>query len=341
LFGSIYLAMISFQHTSFLMALVLLVPLCLLFIWVLRWKNQTKKRIGDEQLVNALTANYAARYFRLKFILMLAVVALSVIAAANLRMPKATDGGKRAGIDVMVALDVSNSMLAQDVKPNRLERAKQVLNRLVDKIGDNRLGLVVFAGQAYLQMPLTADLAAAKLYIANAAPNAVSLQGTMVGEALKLCDASLDTKEKKYKAVVLISDGEDHDENAGAAVKQLAESGVIVHTIGIGSPAGAPILDTETGDYKKDSEGNTVSSKLNEQELKNLAEKTGGTYQLFSTADEVAANLLASFDNMEKKQVGTGEQREYTTFFQWFVALALLLVIFEIVVPERKMKWFA
>ena len=267
--------MIVFEHIEFFIGLAVLLPILLLFIYVNRWKRKVKMQIGDEELVNRLTENFSQPNFRIKFYLLILAVMLCVIAAVNIRTPKSGGSGKRSGIDIMVALDVSNSMLAQDIKPNRLERAKQLLNKMVEKIGDNRMGLVVFAGQAYLQMPLTSDLGAAKMYISNASPNVVSLQGTVVGEALRICNASLDTKEKKYKAIVLISDGEDHDDKAEEIVKQLTESGVIVHTVGIGSPDGAPIFDAEANDYKKDASGNIVISKLNEKELQNIAALTG------------------------------------------------------------------
>lgn len=297
--------------------------------------------MGDEELISKLTANFSAKHYRYKFYFLIAAVVLCIIGAANVRSPKPSGGGKRSGIDVMVALDVSNSMLAQDIKPNRLERARQLLNKMVDKIGDNRMGLVIFAGQAYLQMPLTADLSAAKMYIANASPDAVSMQGTVVGDALRICDASLDTKEKKYKAVILISDGEDHDTKSEEVIKQLDDNGVVVHTVGIGSPEGSPIMDMETNDYKKDDAGNVVISKINEKELQDIASKTGGTYQLFSNADEVVDNLMTQLNSMDRKQLGNGEQREYTTYFQLFVLLAFILLLVELIIPERKMKWFA
>jgi Ca-activated chloride channel family protein len=333
--------MFSFEHVEFFIGLAALIPLVLLFVFVLRWKRKVRRHMGDEELVNSLTSNFSAKNYSYKFYLQLLAIVLCVVGAANLRTPKNAGGGKRSGIDIMIALDVSNSMLAQDIKPNRLERAKQLLNKLVEKVGDNRMGLVLFAGQAYLQMPLTADLSAAKMYISNASPDAVPMQGTVVGDALRICDASLDTKEKKYKAVILISDGEDHDPKSEEVVKQLHENGVIVYSVGIGSPEGSPIFDAESNDYKKDEAGNVVISKLNEKELQQIAEQTGGSYHLFTSADEVTDQLMAAVDDMEKKQIGTGEQREYTTYFQWFLLAALLLLILEVIIPERKMKWLA
>jgi Ca-activated chloride channel homolog len=333
--------MLSFQHTEFLIGLAVLIPLCALFFFIIRWKKKVKKQIGDEELVNLLISDYAPKNFSFKFFLILTALALSIIGAANIRKPAKGSTGNRAGIDVMVALDVSNSMLAQDIKPNRLERAKQVLSRIIDKIGNNRMGMVVFAGQAFLQMPLTSDLAAARLYVSNASPDAVPTQGTVIGDALRLCNTALDTKEKKYKAIILISDGEDHDEKANQVLKELQDNGVVVYTIGIGSPDGAPIFDAAINDYKKDEKGNTVISKLNEKDLQNIAEQTGGEYYLFTNADDVSNKVSASIGQMEKKQIGGTGIRVYTSYFQWFLLAALIFLLFEIIIPERKMKWFS
>lgn len=331
--------MYAFQHKEFLWGFLALLPLAVIFWLVLRWKGNVKKQLGDPLLIESLTAAYAPKNFVYKFILLSLAIVLCIIAAANLRQPVGRGGGNRAGVDVMVALDVSNSMLAQDVKPNRLERAKQVLNKIMEKMGDNRLGLVVFAGQAYLQMPLTADLTSAKMYVSNAAPNAVPMQGTVVADALRICNNSLDTKEKKYKTIILISDGETHDEKTAEAIKELEESGVVVHTVGIGSPDGSPIFDAATNDYKKDENGNTVISKLNEKDLQNIAASTKGQYVLFSNADEVSEKIVTALDQMEKKQLGSTGHRQYASFFQYFLLAALALLVLEIFIPEIKMKW--
>ncbi len=290
-----------------------------LFFFVIKWKKKVKRQIGDVELVNALTADYSPKNFNYKFILIALSLALCIIAAANLRAPAKGNTGMRTGIDVMIALDVSNSMLAQDIKPNRLERAKQVISSIIDKMSNNRLGMVVFAGQAFLQMPLTSDLAAAKLYVSNASTDAVPRQGTVIGDALRLCNTSLDTKEKKYKAVILISDGEDHDDKVEDVLKELQDAGVVVYTIGIGSPEGSPIFDPALNDFKKDENGTTVVSKLNEVDLQNIAAKTEGQYYLFTNADEVANKAAAAIDQMEKKQIGGTGIRVYSSYFQWFL----------------------
>lgn len=331
--------MLSFQNIEYLLGLLLLIPIVGLFVFVLKWKKKVKQQIGDEELVNALIADYSPKNYRTKFIFIAISIALCVVGAANLRKPAQGNTGNLTGVDVMVALDVSNSMLAQDVKPDRLERAKQVLSKIVDKLGSNRLGLVVFAGEAYLQMPLTSDLAAAKLYISNASTEAVPTQGTDIDKALTICNSSLDTKEKKYKAVILITDGETHDEKIENSIKLMQENGVVVHTIGIGSPQGAPIFDPVINDYKKDETGNTIISKLNEKDLQNLAAKTGGQYLLFSNADKVANALMEQIDGMEKKRVGGAGVKIYQSYFQWFLLAAFIALLIEVIIPERKMKW--
>ncbi len=330
--------MLTFENNSFLLGLLALVPLTLLFSGVLRWKRKTRKALGDEQLINALTANYAPRLYNLKFIAVAIALILGIIAMANLRRPQGGDKEQRAGIDVMIALDVSKSMLSQDVKPSRLEKAKQCVSLLIDGLSNNRIGLVLFAGQAFLQMPLTSDISASKLYLSNANADAVAVQGTVISSALQLCSNSLDTKEKKYKAVILISDGEDHDPKTKNSLQQLYDQGVVVYTIGIGTAAGAPII--EAGNvYKTDINGQTVISKLNEEELRLIADKTGGGYYHLDNSAATANAIAAGLNGMEKKELeGNGGNRQYTSFFPFFIALMIVLLIAEVFIPETKKR---
>lgn len=329
-----------FQYSEMFLLLLFIIPIIILFVLVLNWKQKVKRKLGDTELIESLTNDYSHKNYRLKFYLLFFVCILCIVAAANLRKPMQGNTGDRKGIDVMVALDVSNSMLAQDIKPNRLERARQVISKLIDKMGNNRMGLVLFAGQAFLQMPITGDLAAAKMYVSNANPDAVPNQGTVIGDALRLCNSSLDNKEKKFKAVVLISDGEDHDETAQKAVEELQQNGVVVFTVGLGSSQGAPIYEPATKSYKRDENGVVVMSKLNEADLKEIAQKTNGQYIYFTTADNAADKLYNMIDNMEKKNIGGSGIKIYQSYFQWFLLLAFILLIFELIIPENKMKWF-
>ena len=329
--------MFSFQHIEYLTGLLVLVPLVWLYVLVLRWKKKTRNAIGDEVLVNRLTPNYSQRRYTVKFILVLLALIAGILALANLRKPAKENKEIKAGIDVMIALDVSKSMLSQDIKPSRLDKAKQCINLLIDGLGDNRLGFVVFAGQAFLQMPLTSDAAAAKIFLANVSTDIVPLQGTVIADALKLCDESLDTKQKKYKSIILISDGEDHDPQSAEAIQQLYDHGVIVHTIGIGTTEGAYILEPATGEYKRDINGQTVVSKLNEKELENIAQKTGGKYYHLTNTISTTADVINTLNTMEKKAIGgTNGTRQYSSLFPFFISLCLLFLVAELCIPETK-----
>ncbi len=330
--------MLSFQNNSYLFGLLVIIPLVLLFSAVLRWKHKVGKALGDRELIDKLTNNYSSQLYKAKFIAVLIAIALCVFAVANLRKPAKSDTEQRAGIDVMIALDVSKSMLSQDIKPSRLEVAKQFVSLLFNDISDNRVGLVIFAGQAVLQMPLTTDAAVAKLYVSNATPDAVPVQGTDINNALQQCSNALNTKEKKYKAIVLITDGEDHNPQTKNSLQQLYDDGVIVYTVGIGTAEGSPII--EAGNvYKTDINGQTVISKLNEEELKTIAEKTGGTYYHLDNPEATATALASQLNNQEKKLIsGEGNSHEYVSFYPILVAVMLMILIAEIFIPEVKKK---
>lgn len=327
-----------FQHIEFLIGLAALPLLVLLFVFVLRWKKKLQKKIGDPALVKALVKDYSPIKFALKFILVLTGFAFLVMGLANLQRPGATDNVSRKGVDVMVALDVSNSMLAQDITPSRLEKAKQLVTKLVDKMDNDRIGLVLFAGRAYMQMPLTTDHAAARMYIQNAGPDAVPVQGTVVGEALKISNSGFNSKERKFKSIILISDGEDHDPEALQMAKSLSQDGVMINTIGIGSPEGSPIIDLATHQTRKDAQGNTIITKLNETELQQLAQSTNGVYIRLEDTDDAAAKITAQLGTIEQKAMGDKSFADYKSYFQWFLGVALLLLLIETFIPERKMK---
>lgn len=330
--------MISFEHTGYLYGLAALLPLVLLFLVVLRWKRRTAKAIGDTQLVENLTANHSHFKYKLKIVLVLLAIALVIVSLSNPRKPEiSSDHTVKKGIDIMVALDVSKSMLSEDVKPSRLDKAKQCVKLLLNDLSDNRLGMVLFAGEARLQLPLTADASAASMYLSNATPDAVSVQGTVVAEALHLASTSFNAREKKYKAIILITDGEDHDPNTADTLQSLYDQGIVVYTIGVGTPEGSPIIEPGTNELKKDNNGQTVISKLNEEELKLIAAKTGGTYSRLEDPQVVTQDILKHVNQMESRTFGNvGNQKVYASFYPYFLALAVLLLVIEVFIPETK-----
>jgi Ca-activated chloride channel family protein len=236
----------------------------------------------------------------------------------------------------MIALDVSKSMLAQDIKPSRLERAKQVISKIIDQSPDDKIGLVIFAGRAYLQMPITIDHEAAKMYLASASPDDVATQGTVISDALNLCEAAFNPKEKTFKSLILISDGEDHDDDAIKVAKQLGKEGIEINTIGIGSPLGATIFDPETNSDKTDDKGNVVITKLNEQELKDIAKNGNGSYQLYTSTDEVAQNIKKDLGQIGAATISDSLFEAFRQYFQYFLAAALLILMLELFISERR-----
>jgi Ca-activated chloride channel family protein len=328
--------MFQFQYIENLYALAAIPFFGLLFFLLIRWKKNASKKIGDPVLVKQLMKDFSAPKFATKFILIVIAFALCAFAVAGLVIATGTQKISKNGIDVMIALDVSNSMLADDIKPNRLERAKQVISKIIDKLSDDRIGIVIFAGKAYLQMPMTTDHSAAKMYLSSASPDDVPTQGTDISQALKMCYAAFNTKEKKYRSILLITDGEDHDEDAIKVTKQLAEEGIMINTVGIGSPQGSPIHDPKTNDYKKDEAGNTVISKLDEDELKKIAENGKGLYQLFTSADEVAGNIKQQLSGIGQTTLSDTSMINYENYYWYFLIAAFILLVTEFFISERK-----
>lgn len=330
--------MFQAEDTYQFLWLLLIIPIGILVWLAISWKKKTLKKMGDGHLVRQLFKGYSSSKFLLKALLPLIAMAFLTLALVNYRKADDSEKIKLNGTDLIIALDVSNSMLAKDVQPSRLEKAKLFIGKLIDQLNGNRVGLVVFAGNAYPQMPLTTDASAAKLFLGSISPDLVPTQGTNISEALKLADRMLNTQEKKYKSVLLISDGEDHDEDADATAKQLKEHGVVINTIGIGSPDGAQLYDPSTNDVKRDAEGNIVISKLNEKALQDLASITGGKYQLLGETETAVKNILAQLDGMDKHAITDTTFTNYKTYFYWFVLIAMVLLVLELLLSEKKKK---
>jgi Ca-activated chloride channel family protein len=329
--------MLHFQYIEYFIALAAVPLMIFLYLRLINWKRKTEKKIGDPALVKELIAQYSSKRFLTKFILFICAFTLCAFAVAGLVVPDGTQKINRRGTDLMIALDVSKSMLAQDIQPSRLERAKQVVSKIIDNSPDNKIGLVVFAGRAYLQMPLTVDHEAAKMYLSSASPDDVPTQGTVIADALKMCYAAFNPKEKTFKSVLLISDGEDHDNEAIKVTKELAKDGIMVNTIGIGSPQGAPIMDPASGQYKKDEKGETVISKLNEQELSDIAKNGNGIYQLYTNTDAVAANIKNQLSKIgNEATISDSSYASFKQYFQYFLGAAFVLLLIEFFFSEKK-----
>jgi Ca-activated chloride channel family protein len=330
--------MFQFQHINYLYALALLPALVVLFMSVIYWRKRKLQKLGNEELIGNQIQGYIAGRSTFKFILQVSAFFLIVVGWANLRMGDKSEKTERKGVDVVVALDVSKSMLARDLQPDRLTRARQLIMRLTDKMKNDRVALIVFAGKAYMQVPLTVDYSAVKMILQNVGPEIVPTQGTVISDAIKMGMESFTRNERKFKSLIVISDGEDHDEQAIEAARQAAEEGVVIHTVGVGSPQGSTLYDPDTKSVKLDENGAPVVSKLNEEALRAIAGAGRGSYSLLQNTDEVAERLNSSLESMEQKNLGTMMFTDFTSYFQYFLFAGLILLVAEWMLPGAKRK---
>jgi Ca-activated chloride channel family protein len=279
----------------------------------------------------------------LKSILVLLALVSLVFGIARPQFGSKLREIKREGVEIIIALDVSNSMLAEDIQPNRLERAKQAIARMVDRLVNDKIGLIVFAGDAYIQIPITTDYVSAKLFLNTISTDIVPKQGTAIGSAIELGMRSFTQQEETSKALIIITDGENHEDDAIQAAKQAVEKGITVHTIGIGLPQGAPIPVMSGGQktYRKDNQGETVISKLDETMLRRIATAGEGIY-IRSTDTRVGLDkLFDEINKMDKQEMESRIYSEYDERFQYVFALGLFFLLLEFIILERKNRWLS
>ena len=266
-----------------------------------------------------------------------------IIALCNLQTGSKLTEVKREGADIIVCIDVSNSMLAQDLSPDRLTRAKYALEKMIDGLEGDRLGLVIFAGEAYVQLPITTDYSAATLFLSSIGPGMGPVQGTNVSDAIKKASESFSNDEGKNRAIILITDGENHDSEAIQAAEEAGKNGIMINTIGIGSENGVPIPLIENGivkGYRKDKQGQTVITKLNTNLLKTIASKANGVFVQASQADIGLGAVLDKIGELDKVQLENKMYTDYEDQFQWFLGLSLVLFFIEFLISERVSEWF-
>lgn len=337
--------MFRFENISFLYALLTL-PLFWIIVWqVQRWKSRKRKATIDAHLFKLLTPRYAYRHLWLKTLFFSLGYSFLVIAIANPQIGSKLEEVKRTGIDLMICLDVSNSMLAEDLSPNRLERAKRAMNQLVDQLKGDRIGIVVFAGQAFVQLPITSDYAAAKLFLRNVSTETIALQGTNVSSALELAIESFEEGENSNsRAIALITDGENHEEDALEMAETANNKGIRLFTIGMGSEKGAPIPlkngSLKTG-YLKDANGETVITQLDAEMLETLAEAGDGFFHRATNVDAGLNRILDEISAMEKSDFGSKLYTDYEDRYPFALALAALFFTIELFLGNKKPKWLA
>lgn len=334
--------MYQIEEPKYFYLMFAVVALLLMYLLVVFWKRRKQKQFADLRLLDQLSPQRSVFKPALKIILVALGLTLMVIALVNPKMGTQLKTVKRQGVDIVFAIDVSKSMLAEDIAPNRLEKSKQIVSKIIEELGSDRVGIIIYAGNAYPLLPITTDHGAARMFLQNAHPDMVSSQGTAINEALDLAKTFFDDDTQTNRFLFIISDGEDHEENSSEAAAGLVDLGIKTYTIGIGTNKGSPIPIKRNGKfigYKKDRDDEVVITKLNVETLKDIAEKGDGSYiygNRTSSTIEYVENLLLKAD---KKEFETKQFSDYKDQFQWFVGFGLLFLLLDTFMLDKKTKW--
>ena len=319
--------MYRFEHVVYLWLLVS-IPILLLSLYLfLKWQRSTIDKLGNRNVVMQQFMGYIPNRFKVKTLLFIGALFFLILALANWQKGSGNATAKRKGVDIMIALDVSKSMWAKDLQPDRLSRAKLFVNKLLDKVENDRVGLIVFAGNAYLQVPITSDHAALKMMLQAVSPDMVPTQGTEVGVAINLACSSLSGKNRNSKTIILISDGEDHDDIPNSLINSISENNINLITIGVGQESGTTIpikIDGIVDSYKKDNNGDVVITKRNSDILLKIASSSGGEYIDGNSTEDALEIVKLKLEKIDKSKFESSQFVEYKQQFQIFILLSLL-----------------
>ncbi|MFY7729539.1 MAG: vWA domain-containing protein [Flavobacterium sp.] len=333
--------MYELEEPKYLYLLAVIPLLVLLFLFNLWWKRRKQREFGNLQLVKKLSAESSVFKPALKLAFVALAIAGIVLALVNPKIGTRTEKVKREGVDIVFAIDVSKSMLAEDVAPSRLEKSKQIVSQIINSLGTDRIGIIGYAGSAYPVLPITTDYSVAKMFLQSMNTDMVSSQGTAIADAIHLASTYYDDPQTS-KLLILVSDGEDHGEDSEAAAEEAEKKGIKILTVGVGTEKGGPIPLKNNGrieGYKKDNAGETVITKLYPDALKTIAERTKGGYVYGGTTREVTDYVKKALENIEKKEFESKEVALYESQFQWFLGSALLLLFLDIFLLDRKTSW--
>ena len=330
--------MFRFAHPDFLYLLFLLPVLIAFYVYAIILKKKAIKKYGNPELLAELMPEVSPKRQHLKFWLLFGAIAMVIIVIAGPQFGSKLE--TRQGVEIMVCLDVSNSMLAEDVSPNRLDKAKQMLSKLTDGFSNDKVGLIVFAGDAFTQLPITSDYVSAKMFLSSINPSMVSTQGTAIGAAINLAVRSFTPSETSDKAIILITDGENHEDDAVKAAAAAADKGIHVNIVGMGDPKGTPIPIGGSNNYMKDKEGNVVITKLNEEMCQEIAAAGHGTYVRADNTNSALRALQKEIEKMNKSELDSKVYSEYDERFQTFAWIALILLLVDFMTLDRKNRIF-
>jgi len=320
-----------------------IIPIIILLFLVLQfWRYRTQKKFADASMLKRLSPNRSIFKSVLKVIVLSLAFFCLTIALVNPKIGTKLETVKREGVDIVFAVDVSKSMLAEDIAPNRLEKSKQLVTQIINNLASDRVGIIAYAGKAFPQLPITTDYASAKMFLQSMDTDMLSSQGTAIDEAIKLAKTYFDDEEQTNRVLIIISDGEDHSEQAAIVAEEASEEGIRIFTIGVGDVKGGPIPEKRNGvvlNYKKDSQGETVITKLNEETLQNIASEANGAYINGKNTKDVVENIREILNAMDKTEFEAKEFADFKDQFQWFLGFGIFFLLIDILLLERKTAW--
>lgn len=335
--------MIQLDEKTYFYLLSIIPVMIVLFVLLQIWKKRTQKKFSDLSLLKQLTPEKSNFKSTLKLILLLLGIAFLTLALVNPKMGTKLETVKREGVDIVFAVDVSKSMLAEDIAPNRLEKAKRLVSEIINQLASDRIGIIAYAGQAFPQLPITTDYGAAKMFLQNMNTDMLSSQGTAIDQAVNLATTYFDDEEQTNRVLFIISDGEDHSEGSiSQSVENATKEGIRIFTIGVGREKGAPIPIKRNGiveSLKRDGQGEVVITKMNEATLRNIAGEGNGEYINGENTEEAVTFIKEQLDRIDKTEFEAKQFAEFKDQFQWFLGAGLLFLFLDIFVLDRKTKW--
>jgi Ca-activated chloride channel family protein len=334
--------MYELEEKSYLYFLIVIPLLALLFLYVQIWKRKKQKEFGDIELIKKLSPEKSVFKPFLKMGVVLLALTFLIIGLVNPKIGTKMETVKREGIDIIFAVDVSKSMLAEDVAPNRLEKSKQIVSQIINQLGNDRIGIIAYSGSAFPVLPITTDYGVAKMFLQGMNPGMVSSQGTSIDEAINLAATFIDKKDKTNKLLIILSDGEDHSDNAESAAAEAKKLGLKIITVGVGTENGGPIPLKRNGvveSFQRDQNGDVVTTKRNTEVLKTIGKNTKGGYVDGNSTKEVLDYVKNALDNIEKTEFESTQMADFQSQFQWFLGFGFFLLLLDIFLLEKRTKW--
>jgi len=334
--------MCQLEENIWLWAFIIIPMMLIIYLWTYFWKKRIQKGFGSSIVLKRLSPDLSFFKSTLKFVVLCLAISALIIGLVNPKIGTKLETIKREGVDIVFAIDVSKSMLAEDVAPNRLEKSKQLVTQIINNLASDRVGIIAYAGKAFPQLPITTDYASAKMFLQSMNTDMLSSQGTAIDEAIQLSRNYYDDDEQTNRVLIIISDGEDHNDLSVEVAETASEEGIKIYTIGVGSEKGGPIPLKRNGvvmSYKKDQNNETVITRLNQETLRTIANKANGDYVNGNQTADVVKQIRDALNAMDKKEFEAKEFAEYKDQFQWFLGIGLFFLILDILFLERKTAW--